>query len=357
MKNLFLYMAMNCFFLSAVKVPIDIVYTWVDGNDKEWLALKEHYLALELAKTTLSRGDRLVLNQEYQKIQRMRALPVDAMQNSRFADHEELRYSLRSVMQYAPWVNHIYIVSMNQKPAWFVPHPKITFVNHTDIFKNSADLPTFNSHAIESNLHRIPGLSDHFIYFNDDVFLGAPAASTDFFTNDNKVVVLFERGLTVSPSAAINATAFRKAWRNTNAYLDAHYKKEKRHRLAHAPFALRTSCMDFSEKEFSFIFDSNSAHKFRADTDYNMANGLLQYHWLYHNKVKPIWNYPRFVVPLYDDAMIEDNRAALEKIYALRPASFCIQDMMEEESPATAELLHTFLERYYPERCPWEKNA
>jgi hypothetical protein len=110
----------------------------------------------------------------------------DAAASSRFVDNEELRYSLRSVIKYAPWVRHIYIVTNGQVPYWLdTMHPRITVVQHSEIFLNSSHLPTFSSPAIEVHLHRIPGLASRFIYLNDDVMFGAPVLPSDFWTIDH----------------------------------------------------------------------------------------------------------------------------------------------------------------------------
>ncbi|EFN86605.1 N-acetylglucosamine-1-phosphotransferase subunits alpha/beta, partial [Harpegnathos saltator] len=102
---------------------------------------------------------------------------------SRFNDKDELRYSLRSLEMYAPWVRHVYIVTNGQIPSWLdMDNPRVTLVTHEDIFPNKSDLPTFSSPAIESHIHRIPGISDKFLYFNDDVMLGAEIWPEDFIT-------------------------------------------------------------------------------------------------------------------------------------------------------------------------------
>lgn len=103
---------------------------------------------------------------------------------SRFEDNEELRYSLRSLERFAPWIRHIYIVTNGQLPYWLnLENPRITIVTHDEIFMNKSHLPSFGSPAIESNLHRIPGLSDKFIYMNDDVMFGKEVWPDDFFTH------------------------------------------------------------------------------------------------------------------------------------------------------------------------------
>nr|XP_012221033.1 PREDICTED: N-acetylglucosamine-1-phosphotransferase subunits alpha/beta [Linepithema humile] len=136
-------------------VPIDVVYTWVNGSDPVFLeSLQKHVSVMDLGATA-----------------------------SRFSDKDELRYSLRSLEMYAPWVRHVYIVTNGQIPSWLdMDNPRVTLVTHEDIFLNKSDLPTFSSPAIESHIHRIPGISDKFLYFNDDVMLGAEIWPEDFIT-------------------------------------------------------------------------------------------------------------------------------------------------------------------------------
>ncbi|XP_034719441.1 N-acetylglucosamine-1-phosphotransferase subunits alpha/beta [Etheostoma cragini] len=103
---------------------------------------------------------------------------------SRFEDNEELRYSLRSVERHAPWVRHIFIVTNGQIPSWLnLDNPRVTVVTHQDIFLNDSHLPTFSSPAIETHMHRIPGLSQKFIYLNDDVMFGREVWPDDFYSH------------------------------------------------------------------------------------------------------------------------------------------------------------------------------
>uniref|UniRef100_A0A8D2ILA8 N-acetylglucosamine-1-phosphotransferase subunits alpha/beta n=1 Tax=Varanus komodoensis TaxID=61221 RepID=A0A8D2ILA8_VARKO len=103
---------------------------------------------------------------------------------SRFEDNEELRYSLRSIERHAPWVRHIFIVTNGQIPSWLnLDNPRISIVTHQDIFRNVSHLPTFSSPAIESHIHRIAGLSQKFIYLNDDVMFGKDVWPDDFYSH------------------------------------------------------------------------------------------------------------------------------------------------------------------------------
>ena len=131
---------------------IDFVLLWVDGNDPEWQKLFFKYQA--------ETGDKRPL---------------------RFRDMGILRYWFRGVEAYAPWVNKVYFVTCGQIPDWLnTANPKLVCVNH-DQFIPEQYLPTFSSHTIELNLHRIPGLSEQFVYFNDDMFLVGETRQTQFF--------------------------------------------------------------------------------------------------------------------------------------------------------------------------------
>eukprot|EP00124_Ichthyophonus_hoferi_P000661 Ihof_evm8s26 gene=Ihof_evmTU8s26 len=150
-------------------MPVDIVYTWVNGTDpqliEDQLRLKDQ---IQIAIATGQETD---------------GLQPGSFSLNRFADKEQLRYSLRSVELYLPWIRHIYIVTNGQIPSWLdMNNPWISVVPHSDIYSNKSHLPTFNSASIESHLHQIPGISKHFIYLNDDIFLNSPVELSDFYT-------------------------------------------------------------------------------------------------------------------------------------------------------------------------------
>jgi hypothetical protein len=135
-------------------IKIDFVVPWVDGNNPEWQARYKQY--------------------------RQGEHPEDA---ARFRDWGLLPYWFRAVEKYAPWVNKIYFVTSGEVPDWLnLNHPKLVHVKHED-FIPAKYLPTFSTRTIELNLHLIPGLSEHFVYFNDDMFLNGPVKTTYFFIN------------------------------------------------------------------------------------------------------------------------------------------------------------------------------
>lgn len=132
---------------------IDFVITWVDPSDRKWL---------EQCKKHSSLNDK-------------------NFDELRFRDWGLLKYWFRAVESYAPWVRKIHFVTCGQVPEWLnIQHEKLNCVEHSDFIPHQY-LPTFNSHTIELNLHRIDGLAEKFVYFNDDLFLTSSVSETFFF--------------------------------------------------------------------------------------------------------------------------------------------------------------------------------
>ena len=135
---------------------IDIVIPWVDGGDPEWRKLKNTYSG----KEDFGNND------------------------ERFRDWDLLKYWFRGVEKYAPWVNRIHFITCGHLPVWLnTEHPKLHIVNHADYIPEEY-LPTFSSHPIELNIHRIEGLSEKFVYFNDDFYIINKVSPDDFFDGD-----------------------------------------------------------------------------------------------------------------------------------------------------------------------------
>lgn len=315
--------------------PIDVVYIWVDGSDPEWMAIKKAY----------ANGWQIERNVS------------DATLDCRFTDHDELKYSLRSLWKNAPFFNHIYIVTMNQRPKWLQDHPMITIVDHKEIFRDLSHLPTFNSQAIESNLYLIPGLNEYFIYLNDDFFFSRPVSPYDFFSAEGKVKVLIEKWL--SPSGPPNNTesSYRLAWRNTNKLLDTTYSEMPRQRLCHSPYAIRKSYMIASAIQFPEAFATTSSHRFRCSQDYNITNGLIQYHWYYYDWIE-LGDITNKMVDLKvkNDSDLDKTAYKFDEIRKYPPHTFCIEDNLHGKNPLTEKMVHDFLEELYPDPAPWEAH-
>lgn len=134
---------------------IDFVIPWVDGRDPVWAAEKCKYL-----------------NKDFDSV---------ANGDTRYRDWNILKYWFRAVEKFAPWVNRVFFITCGQVPDFLnLEHPKLRFVQHKEYIPNQW-LPTFSSHVIELNLNRIPDLAEHFVYFNDDMFIVAPTAPEDYF--------------------------------------------------------------------------------------------------------------------------------------------------------------------------------
>lgn len=163
--------------------PIDVVYTWVNGSDPKLIRDLAYWKA-RAAGLEPDEEESSVASTTDSIVNATLSDPGDQTSANRFRDNEELRYSLRSIWKYAPWVRHVFIVTNGHVPHWLnLDHPRLTLVAHEDIFPNKSHLPTFSSPAIESHLHRIPGIASKFIYFNDDVMLGNAVSPDDFFTH------------------------------------------------------------------------------------------------------------------------------------------------------------------------------
>lgn len=135
-------------------MDIDVVVLWVDGNDPEWQKEKAKYQGIAVD---------------------------DSNSVNRFRDWNLMPYWFRAIEKFMPWVRTVHFVTCGHVPEWLdLDYPKLNHVRHEDFMPKNA-LPTFSSHALEMNIHRIPGLAEQFIYFNDDMFVLRPMPETSFF--------------------------------------------------------------------------------------------------------------------------------------------------------------------------------
>jgi hypothetical protein len=173
--------------------PIDIVYLWVDGNDLTWRAKRQ--AALQKLPHDSSAAMARYSNVE-----------------GRFRDNHELRYSLRALEKFFPDHGHVYIVTDAQAPDWLRPSDRLTLVDHRELMPE-ASLPTFDSGHIESWIHHIPGLSERYFYFNDDVFFGAPVQLSDWFTDTGFHVTWSDDPVVSGEAMRMDATSLENACR------------------------------------------------------------------------------------------------------------------------------------------------
>jgi hypothetical protein len=138
----------------------------------------------------------------------------------RFRDNHELRYSLRALEKFFPQHGHVYIVTDAQAPHWLRPSDRLTLVDHRELMPE-ASLPTFDSGHIESWIHHIPGLSERYFYFNDDVFLGAPLSPADWFTPDGFYLTWSDEPPVTDEAMRMDATSLENACRLSIEWLRA----------------------------------------------------------------------------------------------------------------------------------------
>ncbi len=235
---------------------VDVVYTWVDGADPAHVELKNKYLGAASG------------------------IAAAFCAAHRYQDNDELRYSIRSLELYAPWLGRIYLVTNGQVPRWLsTSHPRLTIVLHEDIFPDASDLPTFNSHAIEAHLHRISGLSERFVYFNDDVLLGGPVEPADFFTSEDGQKLYEENK--VIPGGGVSAEeierfvsslppgdrAFARCLHHTCKVFDGFYGCRPRLLFGHVPHFRRRSIVERLQQRWSGEIARTSSHRFRREDD------------------------------------------------------------------------------------------
>ncbi|XOV93985.1 MAG: Stealth CR1 domain-containing protein [Bacteroidota bacterium] len=297
------------------KDKIDIVYTWVNGDDPEYIKLYNQY-------STKPKD----LNPE-----RIRDI------------YQLLKYSLRSVEKYAPWVNHIYILTIRpQVPEWLdINHPRITVIHHDEIFDQS-DIPTFNYNVIESYIHKIPGLSDYFIYMNDDFLFGSPVVKEDWFTEDGKIVIhgsLFGENL---------------GWRIYNKKNDIFGLGV----IEHSPILVKKKWWEAMQKARKNEIKKIKQHKFREGSDVMMYK-LYRWYTLKYQSLRtwaiPLWD----LLKIHTFHKITNNyssqKNAFYKLEKKKPKFYCLNDDQKDyPNPAVVELVKEFLDRNYPEKSGFE---
>ena len=259
------------------KEPIDIVIAWVDGSDPKWQSERRKWSAQKGADSSIKWND----------------------SDARYRDWGLLRYWFRGIENYAPWVNKVFFVTNGQVPAWLNrDHPKIRCVRHDEYIPQQY-IPTFSSHCIELNLHRIEDLSEHFIYFNDDMFLLRPTRPEDFFRSGMpcdaaimKPIRMIQNGIRaeINDLYVINDrfSMLNCIRRNPSKWFNLQYGLKQISSLlmlpyggfsgffiAHLPIAYNKSVFHEVWDAYGDILDETCRHRFRDVRDVNQW--LMQY--------------------------------------------------------------------------------
>ncbi len=313
----------------SLDFEVDLVYLWCDGDDPEFQkkrseALKQ-YSGIELHKEGTS--------------------------SYRFVETEELKYSLRSVEKFAPWIKNIYIVTAGQTPKWLnTSNPKIKIIDHKDIIPEKY-LPTFNSSVIELFLPYIPNLSEHFLYANDDMFFWDDVTREFFFTSIGTPIVRTSSPMKTEPKTSLFGSTLYNAYKlvfdkfnKTVAYWSHHgidsYKKS-----------------DFLEclKHFENQFNEMANHKFREHSD---IQRMVFSFYSVAEKGAQIKEYPRkwydkYVTRInetcYSNCTIRKIRKYQNKKFQL----FCINDC-KKTTDKDRLYMKKILEEKFPQKSAYE---
>lgn len=315
--------------IDDIDFPIDVVYTWVDSSDPAW-------------REKFQRFSGRVTKEEFHE---------EASVDQRFRSRDELRYSLRSLSMYAPWVRHVYIVTDGQVPE-FVDFSKedITLVDHREISKTPDALPVFNSSAIISWLHRIPGLSEHYIYMNDDVFMGRDVAPSAFFTPSGIAKVFPSNNRRPFGEPTPKGEPHINITRNIRALLEQEFGRSISRSVKHTPHAQLVSVQYELEKRFPDAYERTSRSRFRHHLDV-AADQLFHYY-------AQITGHAIVGSIRYAYVNIGDRRheSELKRVLDARSREvFCLNDVPTNSAEGMSDqTVRGFLESYFPVKSRWE---
>lgn len=315
--------------LEDIDFPIDAVYTWVDGADPNWIASKRR-LEAQLS------------GREYHP---------EANHEARFESKDELKYSLRSLEYFAPWFNKIYIVTAGQVPAWLnLDHPKVVMIDHEDIYDDPNHLPTFNSNSIISRLHHIPGLSEHFVYLNDDVMFGKPVRPQDFFLPNGAAKVFPSRNHRPFGAPTAEDGPHFNLTRNIRKLLREEFGLTVTRAVKHTPYPMLKSVHFEMEEKFRSAYERTWASRFRHHDDI-VADQLFHYYSQIVGKSVATSITYRYI-NIRDDSYRWTLRETLRQ---RNRSTLCLNDApMEECEPLSDEEVLEFLNAYFPVTSSFE---
>lgn len=290
---------------------IDMVYLWCDGNEKGFNERKRKFLSIHNIDT----------NEE-------------ASGELRFFDNEELRYSLRSLEEYAPWINHVYIITDRQVPKWLnLKYEKVTVVDHSEIMPSEV-IPCFNSAVIEYFLPFIPGLQEKFLYGNDDMFFGDSVYPSDFF-NGNKPIVRVRKckGRNLEVYKAKKDYSYYGTLVNSVELLKRFYKvDEEWYEMHHNIDAYSKSAFLDAYKKYEIELKKCFNHRFRNVDD--IQRTLFSFDMVYSGRAEfKVVNYPKpwrrylhFLKRVNWESYVDaDNKEKTRRtILKFKPKFFCL---------------------------------
>lgn len=307
---------------------IDLVYLWVDGNDPKWQKKKQTFTG-KVSDTS-----------EYNNI-------------GRYISSDELKYALRSAERYTPWIRKIFIVTDDQKPEWLeTSNPKVQLVDHHEIMPAEI-LPCFNSSVIEYFLHKIPGLSEHFLFSNDDMFFNADLLPDFFFAKDGFPIVRLKRKLLGKWHYRLEVL-IKKPGQYNQSLIDAasiveqifgkYYSGYPHHNVD----AYRKSDYRMATEEiFSEQIKNTSHHRVRAYGDLQRLAFSLYTLAIGHGHLK-------YVGRSESKRILTHKRDLMKYINRYQPKLFCLNDS-QRVTDEHRKKIKPFLESLFPLKSKFEK--
>ena len=309
--------------------PIDAVYTWVDGA---WPG--------------------------YDDLLRQHGRDRHDLNPNRYRDNLGiLRYSLRSLARYAPWLRRVFVVSCRpQCPSWLDTHA-VRLVHH-DAFMPAAALPTFNSFAIVSHVHRIEGLSSRFLYIEDDRLFGARVTRDDFFDPRGRPRIALKARTTMKPGrrADERLSPWNRALAESNHLLDARYGAKGRGAVSPGPLAVHIASWQAMIDQWPEAFAQTTASRFRSTG--NVAPEHLYPHFLLEEGfgVRVPWMTACRQTAYHPlNNVVAFQRASLARLGWQRPKFICMNDNFDERpNPRAVALARRALDGLFSQPSPFE---
>ncbi|HEY1794423.1 MAG TPA: hypothetical protein VGG34_16025 [Opitutaceae bacterium] len=293
---------------------IDAAYTWVDGTDPSFL----------------------------EEARRHSQAPQD-LNPERFRDpYDLLRYSLRSLEANAPWLGRVFLLTRRaQAPAWLKrDHPRLRLVHHDEVAPERGMLPTFNSNVIESLLHRLPGVSEHFVYMNDDYFLCSRVPREAFYAPDGRIRVF---GTLVGEH--IRGRVYERQLLSFGL-------------VEHGPVLIDRAEWQRMQEDAADEMAKLHLHRFRQGDDLR-PDRLYRWHMLSRRResarAEPFWRYLRNAAFHKVTPGVAGQRRALGAIARRPPWFLCLNDDLGPGAdPEVVEAVRAFLRELFPRPSSFE---
>ena len=312
---------------SETDFKVDAVYLWVDDSDPAWRQRRDDTRRRLGLKVT-----------------------AEAAAAHRFRDRGELRASLRSLELYAPWIRRIFLVTDQQCPSWLDPDsPRITLVDHREIFSDPSALPSYNSHAISSQVHRIDGLASRYLLMNDDVMFNRPVTPETFFTTDGRLRITLSRSRHPRLGDEL-LTDLERARGNSARLVERDYGGRVTQLFAHVPVPQSLEVAREVEQLYAAEIAQTLAHPFRSAEDYVISSWLHLYRALYTGRA--VHSPVRFAY--YDVGRPETRAVMADPTARTRAAVLCVNDVQVGDAEEPSAWLTDWLARRFPVPASFE---